>query len=232
MVWLSAVYQQVPGSVTPVDQATSSLISYIVSFGAIGVFALLAGWLLLRGWRLVSPAELESIREKARDEGRADLLAERERIIGEKHAAEDQRDEAMTVARDNLVPLLANFTSATQALLPILQGQVSQRSSKTLRRGDQQWLARPRPRGSRTGAAVDRNGRPRREGGAAAVGGGGAPVRRAGKGTSAASGRPRRHGANVARRDPRPGHAGSGPGRAGQRAAPAAHHPPAPSGRG
>jgi hypothetical protein len=139
VVWLSAVYQQVPGSVTPIDQATSSLVSYIVSFGAIGIFTLLAGWLLLRGWRLVSPAELESIREKARDEGRADLLAERERIIGEKHAAEDQRDEALQVARDQLFPLLTNFTAATQALLPILQGQVARGGKPPLRRGDQHW---------------------------------------------------------------------------------------------
>ena len=130
MTWLAAV--------TPVDQATSSFISYIVSFGAIGIFALLAGWLLLRGWRLMSPAELEKIREDARNEGRADLLAERDRVIGEKHTAEQQRDEAMQVATSQLVPLLVSFTAATQALLPLLQRLVAQ-PGKQLRRGDQTW---------------------------------------------------------------------------------------------
>jgi hypothetical protein len=124
--WLSFVAQGAPGSATPIDQATASLVSYVVSFGVLGVFALLAGWLLLRGWRLVSPAELAAIRKAAREESRADLIAERDRILAEKQQAEDQRDEAMQVATSQLVPLLISFTATTQALLPLLQSLVSQ----------------------------------------------------------------------------------------------------------
>lgn len=126
MLWLHYLAQGVPGDATPVDSATASLVSYIVSWGVLGIFALLAGWLLLRGWRLVSPAEVAAMREAARTEARADLIPERDRALTEKQQAEDQRDAAMQVARDQLTPLLISFTAATQALLPLLQGLVGQ----------------------------------------------------------------------------------------------------------
>lgn len=134
MQWLYFVAQGTPGSATPIDQATSSLISYIVSWGVLGIFALLTGWLLLRGWRLVSPAELAAMRDSARTESRADLVAERDRLLAEKQQAEDQRDEAMQVASSQLMPLLISFTSSTQALLPLLQNLVGQGAADKARR--------------------------------------------------------------------------------------------------
>jgi hypothetical protein len=132
------VLAQAPGtSLTPIDSASESVVGYILGFGPLGIVALAMAWLLLRGWRLVPPGFESSVRDAARADARADLIAERDRIITEKQQVEDQRDEALQVARDQLLPLLVNFTASTQALLPILQGQVAQ--GKPLRRGDQKW---------------------------------------------------------------------------------------------
>lgn len=120
MLWLAVTG---PGttSVTPADALTSSVLGYLFSYGPIGIgFAALA-WLLFRGWRLVSPQGAAAIRE----EGRTDLIAERDRLIVEKHEISGQRDEAMKVARD-LAPLLSTFISSTGALIPILQGIIAE----------------------------------------------------------------------------------------------------------
>lgn len=135
MLWLAAALAQGPGtSVSPVDAASSSIVGYVLSYGPVGIVALALGWLLFRGWRLISPSGETAIRGSAR----ADLIAaqdrmirerdaERDRILGEKHEAERQRDEAMRLAQDQLIPLLLSFTSATQSLLPLLQNLISQR---------------------------------------------------------------------------------------------------------
>jgi hypothetical protein len=135
---LAAALTQGPGtSITPLDSTSESITGYVLSFGLPGVIVVVLAYLLFRGYRLVSPGFEASIRDAARADARADLIAERDRIITEKQSAEDQRDEALQVARDQLLPLLVNFTAATQALLPILQGQVAQ--GGRLRRGDQKW---------------------------------------------------------------------------------------------
>jgi len=134
VLWLYVLAQGAPTSVTPVDAASNSIVGYILGYGPLGVIALALAWLTFKGWRLVSPAELTAIREAARNESRADLLAERDRILTEKQQAEDQRDEALTVARDQLAPLLTSFTAATSALLPILQ-EIIRDSPARRRRG-------------------------------------------------------------------------------------------------
>ena len=123
MLWLTIALAQGPGtSVTPVDGATESVLGYLLGFGPLGIGFVALAWLLYKGWRLVPPAGAAAIRE----EGRADLISERDRLIAEKHAAEQQRDEAMKVARD-LAPLLSTFISSTGALIPILQGIIADR---------------------------------------------------------------------------------------------------------
>lgn len=52
------------------------------------------------------------------------LIAERDRLIVEKQKAEDQRDAAIAIAQDKLVPLLTSFVSTTQTLIPLLQDLV------------------------------------------------------------------------------------------------------------
>jgi hypothetical protein len=118
LLWLAVTG---PGtSVTPIDTASDSITGYILGFGPLGIIALALAWLLFRGWRLVSPEGAATIRA----EGRADLIAERDRLLDEKHAAERERDEASKVARD-LAPLLSSFIASTGALIPILQGIIA-----------------------------------------------------------------------------------------------------------
>lgn len=113
MSWLALLAGGPPSSVTPVDAGSNSIVSYLLSFGPLGVFALAMVWLLFRGWQLVSPAAAAAIRKDAREQGRADLERENTRLIAE-------RDEALKTAQA-LVPLLASFTSTTTALIPLLQ---------------------------------------------------------------------------------------------------------------
>jgi len=57
---------------------------------------------------------------------RADLVAENIRLIAEKQADEEQRDEALKLARDQVVPLLTTFNASVASRLPILQDVVRQ----------------------------------------------------------------------------------------------------------
>ena len=123
MPWLAVL----AASVTPVDAATGSITGYILGFGPLGIFALTMAYLLFRGWRLLSPAAVTAERIAARDEGRTDLLKELDRALADKHQAEEQRDDALRVARDQFVPLLVQFNATVAALLPLLQEMVSRR---------------------------------------------------------------------------------------------------------
>lgn len=49
------------------------------------------------------------------------LLAERDRLILEKQRAEEQRDAALSIAQEQIVPLLTTFVTTTQTLIPLLQ---------------------------------------------------------------------------------------------------------------
>jgi hypothetical protein len=120
-LWLADALAQGPGtSVTPVDGATDTVVGYLLGYGPLGICFVAVCWLWYRGYRLMSPQAVTAIRE----EGRADLITERDRILGEKHAAEQQRDEASKIARD-LAPLLSSFIASTGALIPILQGIIA-----------------------------------------------------------------------------------------------------------
>ena len=113
MQWLAFALTGPGTSVTPVDAATSSITGYLLGFGPLGIIALAVSWLLYKGWRLMSPAREAVITESARAQARADLERENARIIAE-------RDDAMKVAQQ-MIPLLAQFTATTTALIPLLQ---------------------------------------------------------------------------------------------------------------
>jgi uncharacterized membrane protein len=49
------------------------------------------------------------------------LIAERDRLIEEKMRAEAQRDAAIAIAQDQIVPLLTTFVATTHTLIPLLQ---------------------------------------------------------------------------------------------------------------
>lgn len=61
------------------------------------------------------------------------LMAERDRLIEEKRKAEEQRDAALSIAQDKIVPLLTTFVGTTQTLIPLLQ-QIIRESSEHRRR--------------------------------------------------------------------------------------------------
>jgi uncharacterized membrane protein len=49
------------------------------------------------------------------------LREERDRLIEEKLRAEAQRDAAISIAQEQIVPLLTTFVTTTQTLIPLLQ---------------------------------------------------------------------------------------------------------------
>jgi hypothetical protein len=129
MTWLPYLASTVPGiapwlatgTVSPLSSAGDDIVSYIVGYGPIGVFLLALAWLLYKGWQVISPPRMAAVR----DDARADLIAENKRLIDEKHAAEQARDEALRMANDQIVPVLASFNATMSALLPVLQDLVA-----------------------------------------------------------------------------------------------------------
>lgn len=75
-----------------------------LNYGVLGLFVVA----VLMGWVWAKPAVDR-------------LIAERDRLIVEKQKAEEQRDAAIAIAQDKLVPLLTTFVSTTQTLIPLLQ---------------------------------------------------------------------------------------------------------------
>lgn len=59
-----------------------------------------------------------------------DIKGQRDREIAEKRAAEQQRDEALRMATEQIVPLLTTFVATTQSLIPLLQDLVSSREAQ------------------------------------------------------------------------------------------------------
>lgn len=106
MGWLPYILAST--EVTPLGTAASDIVSYILGYGAIGVIA------LAFAFRYIVP-------RGAVEAARADLIAENKRLREEKAHAEEQRDEALRIARDQVVPLLISFNSTTGSLLPLLQ---------------------------------------------------------------------------------------------------------------
>ncbi len=121
MLWLAITG---PGttSITPIDGLSDSVTGYLFGYGPLGICFVAMAWLFLKGFRLTSPKAVAAIRAEARK----DLIAERDRVIAEKHEAERERDEALRIATQQLMPLLGQFTAATQSLLPVLQSLVGQ----------------------------------------------------------------------------------------------------------
>jgi len=100
----------VTGSTSLADEITPWL-----NYGVLGllVLAIFFGWVWPRPSveRVVDEKEASIVR----------LLAERDRLIVEKQRAEEQRDAAIAIAQDKIVPLLTTFVSSTSTLIPLLQ---------------------------------------------------------------------------------------------------------------
>lgn len=103
-------------AVTPVDAASGDLVAYVLNYGILGILV------LAFTFKLIAPYW---VLKAAREEGRADLIEENKRLIAEKEKAEAQRDDALKVAQDQLVPMLISFNATVGALLPLLQQVVA-----------------------------------------------------------------------------------------------------------
>jgi hypothetical protein len=97
----------------------ADIVQYVITAVNLGVLGIVF-WLFVQG-KIHSDSEI----------GR--LTTENTRLIAEKAKSEDQRDEALKVAREDIVPLLTSFTATTSALLPLLQDLVRRQEE---RRGD------------------------------------------------------------------------------------------------
>jgi hypothetical protein len=113
VTWLALLASGGP-STNPVASATSDLVTYILGYGVLGVAV------IAFAFRLIVPA-------KALNDARRDLERENARLITERDKAEAERDAALKIAQDQLVPLLVSFTAASQSLLPLLQDLVAMR---------------------------------------------------------------------------------------------------------
>ena len=118
-------------SVSPVSAAGGDITTYILGYGVLGVAV------VLFTLRIIVP---RSAVDDAKAQARTDLLEENRRLIARCEKAEDQRDAAVRIAQEQVVPLLSSFVSTTSALLPLLQDLVAMREDLRRRaRGD--WRA-------------------------------------------------------------------------------------------
>ena len=86
------------------DPGLSAEITPYLNYGVLGAVFVA----ILFGWIWAKPA-VDRLRE------------ERDRLIAEKTKAEEQRDAAIAIAQDKIVPLLTSFVSTSQTLIPLLQ---------------------------------------------------------------------------------------------------------------
>ena len=114
---LASYLAPVTPGVSPVDSA----VGYIFNYGVLGIVV------VAFAFRFIVP---RSAVEDARIQARADLARENERLIREKAHAEEQRDDALKVARDQVAPLLIQFNATVTALIPLLQELVARRESQ------------------------------------------------------------------------------------------------------
>jgi hypothetical protein len=104
------------------DGSIGSTVSYVLNYGILGVvaIALVFRWIVPRG-----------AVEEAREQGRADVIAERDRAITRADKAEARAEKAeadlkaaLRFTAEQTAPMLQSFVSSTGTLIPILQGIV------------------------------------------------------------------------------------------------------------
>jgi hypothetical protein len=100
--WLMAT-----GAVSPLSSVAGDITTYVLGFGPLGI------GVVLYTMRVIVPGKAI---DEAREQARADLLKENDRLIAE-------RDAAVQAAHD-LVPLLTSFVATSQSLIPLLQDLV------------------------------------------------------------------------------------------------------------
>ena len=97
------------------DQGLSAEITPYLNYGVLGLLVLA----IFFGWVWPRPSVDRVVAEK--DASIQRLTAERDRLIEERKRAEEQRDAALAIAQDKIVPLLTSFVSTSGTLIPLLQ---------------------------------------------------------------------------------------------------------------
>lgn len=100
----------------------SAAVQTILGYGVLGVVALVLAWIVWRGKFLPQERVDQLIAA-----GRADLLRELDSVRADLLKTQEQRDAAMKMATDQLVPLLTSFVATSQSLIPLLQELVRNR---------------------------------------------------------------------------------------------------------
>ena len=83
---------------------------------------------------LAEKQELVKAVQAERDRAIADKAAVEARLIAEKAKAEEQRDQALSIAQDKIIPLLTTVGGTLETFIPLLQGIVSGRKDGDDRR--------------------------------------------------------------------------------------------------
>jgi hypothetical protein len=110
------------GAISPVGNASGDVVTYILGFGPLGI-----GVVLYTLGIIVPGKAADKAAAAARETARADLVRENERLLEEKHRIEEERNAALNVAQEQLVPLLTSFVATSQSLIPLLQELVRRR---------------------------------------------------------------------------------------------------------
>lgn len=147
---LAAALAVAGGSETPAP--LDGAVSLVLNYGVLGLvaLALVFRWLVPKG-----------AVEEAREQGRADVIAERDRAIARADKAEERADKAETDLKaalrftaERTAPMLEQFVSATSTLIPILQSLVRYGLPAGREREPvDDWRGRDQQRGSDDGAA-------------------------------------------------------------------------------
>jgi hypothetical protein len=109
----------------------------LVAYGPLGIMLAVVVTLLIKGL-IFSKPQVDAMRsdwaiavKQMTDDCAATLAqvradgAQRERLLREDlQRVEQQREDALEVVQDRVLPLLASFTATTQALLPLLQAAI------------------------------------------------------------------------------------------------------------
>jgi hypothetical protein len=120
--WPPAVPFLADGTPQQGSDVVSVATQTILGYGVLGVLALALAWITWKG-SFVPQRRVDDLLAAAR----ADLLRELESVHVELGKTQEQRDAAMKMATEQLVPLLTSFVATSQSLIPLLQELVRNR---------------------------------------------------------------------------------------------------------
>lgn len=117
-VWLLHVVDQTQNPLNPI-------LYYLLNYGVLAIVVIGIAF----GFVVPKP----SVDKQVVDASAAVQAAqdERDRALADKVKAEAQRDEAMQIAQEKIVPLLTTFVATVQTLLPILQSMAQRQIEDT-----------------------------------------------------------------------------------------------------